>query len=178
MPYAANDRISHEPIEGGIEITEQQYQIGLSGIQDGEHIQIIDGEFFVGPLPEPDVEPEPETEPDWSSLIADHRYAHEIAGVEVNGIPIATDDRSKLLINGAALEAMIDPNYVMQWKTPNGFVEMNAQMIIFIARAVRQHVQSCFDREAALLVESENGTITDEMLEQGWPNERLLHFMV
>ena len=30
---------------------------------------------------------------------------------------IDTDVRSKLLINGAALEAMLDPDYVMQWKT-------------------------------------------------------------
>lgn len=60
MPYAAAGRISREPIDGGIEITEQQYQAGLAGMLAGEHIQIINGEFFVGPLPVPDPEPEPE----------------------------------------------------------------------------------------------------------------------
>ena len=60
MPYAAPGRISYEPIDGGIEITEQQYQDGLAGMLAGKHIQIINGEFFVGPLPVPDPEPVPE----------------------------------------------------------------------------------------------------------------------
>lgn len=57
MPYAAENRISQEPFEGCIEITEEQYTAGLAGMLAGEHVQIINGEFFVGPLP---VAPEPE----------------------------------------------------------------------------------------------------------------------
>ncbi len=64
MPYAADGRLSHDPIEGGIEITEQQYQHGLAGMQAGEHVQIVDGAFFVGPLPVVEPEPEPEPTPD------------------------------------------------------------------------------------------------------------------
>lgn len=109
--------------------------------------------------------------------IASRRYDAEIGGMNIDGIEVDTDDRSKLLINGAAFEATLNPEYTMQWKTTDGFIQMDAQMIIFIARAVRGHVQACFDREAELLVELEAGTITDAMLDEGWPNERLLHFM-
>lgn len=101
--------------------------------------------------------------------IAARRYDAEVAGIIVNGLQIITDDRSKLLINGAALEATIDPNYTMQWKTPTGFVELTGQQVIGIARAVRAHVQACFDREAELLTALNAGTVTDAMLEQGWP---------
>lgn len=60
MPYAADGRLGHDPIQDGIDISEQQYQEGLEGIQNGLHVQIIDGTFFVGPLPEPGPDPEPE----------------------------------------------------------------------------------------------------------------------
>lgn len=94
----------------------------------------------------------------------------EIAGVTVGSIRIDTDDRSKLLINGAAVEAMLDPAYVLRWKTPSGFVDLTAQYVIGVSRAVRAHVQACFDREAELLAALDAGTFTDSMLDEGWPN--------
>lgn len=106
----------------------------------------------------------------WPQRIADQRYRHEIAGVDVGGMHVDTDDRSKLLINGAALEAMLDPDYVMQWKTPAGFVELDAGQVLAVARAVRAHVQACFDREAELLAAVSEGVIDGEMLEKGWPS--------
>jgi hypothetical protein len=169
MPYAADGQISHAPIDGGIEISEQEYQQALAGMQTGEHVQIINGGLFVGPLPEPEPEPEPEGPPDWPAVIAGRRWEVEVGGIVVAGLTIATDDRSKLLINGAAVEAMLDPDYQMQWKTPDGFVELSGSQVLAIARAVRAHVQACFDREAELLAELEAGTFTEAMLDQGWP---------
>jgi hypothetical protein len=167
MPYAAPGRIARDPIPGGIAITEEQYQQALAGMRAGLHVQIINGEFVVDPLPEP--EPEPEVPPDWPAVIAERRWEVEVGGIVVAGLAIATDDRSKLLINGAAVEAMLDPDYQMQWKTPDGFVELSGSQVLAIARAVRAHVQACFDREAELLAELEAGTFTEAMLDQGWP---------
>ena len=79
MPYAAPGRISREPIDGGIEITEQQYQAGLAGMLAGEHIQIINGEFFVGPLPEPDPEPVPEPTFKEAAAVLNAQYQADIA---------------------------------------------------------------------------------------------------
>ena len=169
MPYAAEGRISQDPIPDGIEITEQQYQQGLAGMLAGEHIQIVGGELVVGPLPEPEPEPEPELLPDWPAAIAERRWEREVGGIVVAGLTIATDDRSKLLINGAAVEAMLDLNYQMQWKTPSGFVELTASQVLAVARAVRAHVQACFDREAELLASLDAGTFESGMLDEGWP---------
>lgn len=105
-----------------------------------------------------------------AAVIAARRYEAEVGGLVLNGMQIDTDDRSKLLINGAALEATIDPAYMMQWKTPGGFIELTAQQVIGIARAVRAHVQACFDREAELLAALDAGTLTAAMLNEGWPS--------
>ncbi|WP_280377965.1 DUF4376 domain-containing protein [Pseudomonas sp. BN515] len=105
-----------------------------------------------------------------ASRIAARRYMAEVGGISVNSMRINTDDRSKLLINGAAVEAMLDPGYVLRWKAEDGFVDLTAQQVIAVARAVRAHVQACFDREAALLAELAAGTFTEDLLEEGWPN--------
>lgn len=60
MPYATEGRIGEDPIDGGIEITQQQYQQALAGMREGLHVQIIDGTLFVGALPEVEPEPAPE----------------------------------------------------------------------------------------------------------------------
>lgn len=59
MPYAANGQISTSPIEGWIEITEQQYAQALAGMQAGKIVS-IDGGFAVIDPPKPE-ELEPET---------------------------------------------------------------------------------------------------------------------
>ena len=104
-----------------------------------------------------------------AGVVADRRYAVEVGGITLQGLPINTDDRSKLLINGAALEATLDPAYTMRWKTPAGFVDLTGAQVIGVARAVRAHVQACFDREAELLAALDNGTLTEEALATFWP---------
>lgn len=60
MPYAANGEISQAPIEGGIPISDEQYQEALAGVLKGWVVS-IDGGFSVEP---PAEEPAPEPEPD------------------------------------------------------------------------------------------------------------------
>lgn len=102
--------------------------------------------------------------------IASIRYMKEVKGIIVDGIKVNTDDRSKLLINGAALESIRDPSYLLRWKTSEGFIELNAEQVLLIACAVRRHVQSCFDRESELLDHLENNTFEETMLDEGWPS--------
>ena len=82
--------------------------------------------------------------------IAAARYAAEISGITLNDVSIRTDRESQALITGAALAASHDENYSVTWKAKNGFVTLTAAQIIAVAQAARQHVQSSFDREAAL----------------------------
>ena len=105
------------------------------------------------------VQPDPPVPPTLDELkrqkrdsIAAARYEQETGGVTVAGVAIRTDRESQALITGAALKAMQDADYVCRWKTVDGFVELNALQILGVADAVREHVQSCFDREAELLV--------------------------
>ena len=114
-------------------------------------------------------EPEPPADPDWLSLIAARRYQAEIGGIELQGLPIATDDRSKTLINGSALKALRNSAYTLRWKTEEGFIDLPADQVLVMADAVADHVQACFDREAELQAAVADGSITAEMLEQGWP---------
>lgn len=129
-------------------------------------VQVLDANEVV---PDDWVEFTPNPAAITAEQIASRRYQAEIAGITLNGLQINTEDRSKLLINGAALEAAIDPAYTMQWKTPTGFVELTGEQVIGVARAVRAHVQACFDREAELLAAVADGSITDQMLQEGWP---------
>ena len=81
--------------------------------------------------------------------IAAARYAAEIAGVAVGGVAVRTDRESQALITGAALKATQDGTYSCTWKAESGFVTLNAATVLAVADAVRTHVQTCFDAEAA-----------------------------
>lgn len=85
-------------------------------------------------------------------------------------MPIDTARDSQALITGAALQAVIDPEYSVHWKTAEGFVDLTAQQVIGVASAVRAFVQACFDRESDLLRKVGDGTLAAEMLEEGWPS--------
>jgi hypothetical protein len=103
-------------------------------------------------------------------VIANKRFAHEVSGVTVAGFVIETTRDSQALITGTYFSALLDPDYRCNFKTVNGFVEIGAAQILMIAKAVRAHVQACFDRELALLRALEAGLYTDAMLNAGWPD--------
>ena len=103
--------------------------------------------------------------------IAAARYARETAGTTVNGVLIDTGRDSQALITGAALAAVIDSGYSLNWKTASGFIHLTAPEIIAVAQAVRAHVQACFDREAelcALVDAAETAEDLDEII-ISWP---------
>lgn len=103
------------------------------------------------------------------ALIADRRWEAETGGIVLGGMPVDTDDRSKLLINGAALRASRDSSYTLHWKTVEGFIDLPADQVLIMADAVSDHVQACFTRESELQAAVVDGSITAEMIEQGWP---------
>ncbi|WP_314407315.1 DUF4376 domain-containing protein [Pseudomonas kuykendallii] len=115
--------------------------------------------------------PEPVPKTDYAPVIAARRYEAETAGIVFGGAQIDTGRDSQALITGAALNAVIDPSYTCNWKTPSGFVQLDAQTLLGVATTLRAHVQACFDREAELLAALNAGEFTAEMLEEGWPNE-------
>jgi hypothetical protein len=115
-------------------------------------------------------EPSLEVAPDYAQLVAVERYKREATGVTVAGLQIETTRDSQALIASTGLSAVLDPEYRCNFKTVGGFVEIGAAQIVAIAKAVRAHVQACFDRELTLLREIEAGEFHDDMLSQGWPD--------
>lgn len=155
--------------------------LGIVVVEFGPAPELQDGETLEGGTLRRDgnrivrdwvVIPAPLT--DWPSVIAERRYQAEIGGCEVAGMHVDTDDRSKLLINGAVVEAMLDPAYTLTWKTRAGVVPLTGVEVVGLGRAVRAHVQACFDREAELLAAVEAGTFAAEMIDQGWPGSTIV----
>jgi hypothetical protein len=88
------------------------------------------------------------------------RWRKETAGIAVGGLTVATDDRSKALIQGAYLQAQRDPAFTAQWKTASGsFVTMGATEIEAVALTVSAHIQACFVKEAAVVADIDNHVI-------------------
>lgn len=110
-----------------------------------------------------------EVVPDYIALIASRRYTAEVAGITINGMFIDTARDSQALITGAAVAALRDAAYSCRWKTPSGFVTLDAPTLLSVASSVRAYVQACFDREAELLMALADGVFTISMLREGWP---------
>jgi len=73
------------------------------------------------------------------------RWEVETGGIVVNGVPIDTDDRSKLMVAGARLRAEADPNVIENWAAADGStVPLTAAEIIAISDAIGAHVSECF----------------------------------
>lgn len=97
---------------------------------------------------------------DLAGYAADVRWRKETSGILVGGVPVATDDRSKLMIAGARIKADANPEFTTKWKTDAGFVLIDAATIIAISDAVLAHVDACFETEGEVLTAIDGGTIT------------------
>ena len=133
MPFAANGQISHAPIPGGIEITDEQYSEALEGMLSGEIVS-IDGGFSVAPAPEPEPDPEPDPEP--QTLTVTRRQAR-----------LALLAANKLSALEAAIAAIADPNQQMVaqieyenaiWERANPWVDQLGQAIGLSAADIDQ----------------------------------------
>jgi len=102
--------------------------------------------------------------PTFAELVAyaaDRRWQSEVAGIIVAGIPVATDDRSKLMITGARVAAMADPGWSTVWHGADGQTyPVNAAAMVVISGAVQSHVNSSFATFAAVKAEIEANAIT------------------
>lgn len=82
--------------------------------------------------------------------LAERRWQAETGGITLNGMTVATDDRSKLLLFAAAERARMDANFTTNWKTENGWVPLDSTTILAVHTAVFSHVSACFAREQEL----------------------------
>lgn len=132
---------------------------------------ILTGQYEIKPYKAPPFESDRQAK--YAELAA-KRWEVENGGIVVNGIHIATDDRSKNMITSAAMLAIQDPNFKTKWKSATGyFYDVDATTMTTIAMAVAAHVQACFDNESRLREEISKATTRAALskidLNQGWP---------
>jgi hypothetical protein len=134
---------------GYVDLTDATFKAWLDG---GGHATLIDGEAsLIAVLAEAAPDIVVHTPAGLAAYAATARYAKENAGIVFNGIPIATDDRSKQMLMGARIAATADPAFKANWAGSDGNVySLTADQIIAVSNAVLAHVNSCFDKFAAV----------------------------
>lgn len=108
-----------------------------------------------------------------STYAADKRWQVETGGITVAGVPVATDDRSKIMIIGARVKADADPAFTTPWIGADGSINViNAATAIVISDEVLAHVAACFEEFKSVLAGIEAGTITAsaEIDAANWPS--------
>lgn len=108
--------------------------------------------------------------PDWQdsaakaalvAYAADRRWRLEVGGILVGSVPVATDDRSKLMITGARVAAMADAAWSTVWHGADGATyPVDAAAMIAISDQVQAHVNAGFATFASVKAAIEAGTIT------------------
>lgn len=76
------------------------------------------------------------------------RYQYECGGVIIkNQYQIATDDRSKILMQIKYTECKENPDLIFDWKTNSGRVEFTSVEFIKVFEKIRNFIQECFEIE-------------------------------
>lgn len=133
-----------------IPITGEQWQ---DLIDNAGRRKLVEGEVVV-------FDPSPPVV-DLVAYAADRRWRNEVGGIVIAGIPIATDDRAKLMITGARVAAMADPNWSTEWHGTDGNTyPVDAATMVMISDAVQRHVNASFATFAQVKAEIGAGTIT------------------
>lgn len=140
--YYPEDR---EPAAPFVELTDAQWAAAIQ-LTDPH---VVDGAIVSMPRPV-----------DLGAYAAAARFRKETGGISVGGKPVATDRESQALISGAFALVQQQPETVIRFKTPSGFVTLDAGQMSAIAIAVAQHVQACFAIEADIAGDIASGEIT------------------
>lgn len=83
--------------------------------------------------------------------LAQARWEQETGGLTLpTGAVIKTDRESQGLLTAAAVMAKFDPTMTVEWKAATGWIDLDADTVIQLAGAVREHVQKAFSKERDL----------------------------
>jgi hypothetical protein len=105
--------------------------------------------------------------------LAARRYQVEVGGIELNGSVVSTDRDTQSKISGAAAAVAAGLPTPLTWKSPSGFVTIDAPTLTALALAIATHVQAAFETEALhtaaiqALTEVEDVIVYD--YSTGWP---------
>ena len=120
---------------------------------------LFDGTFHPAPEPTP---PNPsEVKAGLTGYARNKRWQIENGGMLCGGVPIATDDRSKIMIIGARMAATSNPDWETVWYGADGQAyPLNSAAMIAISDAVEAHVNATFAIFAGVKADIDAGNIT------------------
>jgi hypothetical protein len=107
--------------------------------------------------------------------VATKRWQQEIGGITINNVGYATDRESQTKYTAVHVAiSQADPNtWSINWKTNEGFVNLNAQEMMAVIYLVLGHVESCFNKESEFVTTIDSCTTVNEVMtidiENGWP---------
>jgi hypothetical protein len=108
------------------------------------------GTFSAPAVPEIDLE---ELRARVVSTAANVRAARALGGMVFRGATLKTDLESRVNFLGILTGALQDPAFSTSFRTQSGIViNLDRAAVIELVSAVREHVQSCFEQEAAVHV--------------------------
>lgn len=176
MPYAANGLISQDEIEGGIEITAEQYAEALAGMESGK-VVTVDAGFKVDfpAMPEAPVPAEPtlmELKDRKSEQITVACLMAIDGGFEHEGHPYDSDIVSRTNIIGTAtgVQAGIPLPDGFTWRTSdNDSVPMDGAGVIQLGAALLQHVNEQYGTSWQLKAQVDAATTPEEVAAISWP---------
>jgi hypothetical protein len=108
--------------------------------------------------------------------VSDKRYEVEVGGVRIANNLYATDRESQNKYIAVAIDISQSntETWSIVWKTQNDeFVNLNANQMTEVISGVRQHVQSCYAKEAEyyqLINVSDTTTLESTDFSAGWPS--------
>lgn len=114
--------------------------------------------------------------PDLKYAISKKRYEVEIGGVVVSNNTFSTDRESQTKYVAVALDIIRSnsASWSIDWKTSNGtFVTLDATQMNIVIDTVRNHVQSCFNKEKEYLdlIDVSNTSVLESTdFSAGWPS--------
>jgi hypothetical protein len=110
-------------------------------------------------------------------IITSKRYEVEVGNVRINKNLYSTDRESQTKYVAIAVDIAQSSNvsvWHINWKTADGiFVNLNATEMNQVVNGVRQHVQSCFDKESeyyTLIDTADQATLEATDFSSGWPS--------
>ena len=117
--------------------------------------------------------PTPTTDVDKAEKLAElaaARYAEEMGGIEVDGILIKTDERTRGILTAGMVEVRDNPEFsLLNWKISDGnFVDLSALQILSIYEAIDAHIAATFAKERALSEQVTNATTIEELEAIKW----------
>ena len=106
MPYAHDGRVSTSLIEGGVEITQEQYRAAIDGMIAGQVVTIDGGFAVIDPMPPPEPEPKPEPAPLTTADVDTERDRRIDGGMTLNGVTYQTRPQDRENVAGASILAL------------------------------------------------------------------------